>query len=164
VGGEDGGADTGADADTDAGADTDTDAGAGADTDAGAGSVPDAGAVTGSEASADHTQADPGGGAGSSKSFPLRPPHMPGTGRGQAERGAHLGGDHPLQRLGHRAAVGEAHLGLLRVDVHVDQLRRQIEEHGADGVAARLEHAPVREGDRAGERAIAHVAAVHEDP
>jgi hypothetical protein len=62
------------------------------------------------------------------------------------------------------AGVREPHLGLLRVDVDVDELGRQLEVHDADRVAAGLEHRTVRVGDRARDRAIVDRAAVHEEP
>ena len=52
------------------------------------------------------------------------------------------------------ARVGEADLGLLRVDVHVDQVGRQLEVDDADRVAAGLEHRAVGLRDGAGEGAV----------
>src|SRR5207253_1231852 len=61
------------------------------------------------------------------------------------------------------ARIGEAHLGLLRMDVHVDEVRRDLDPDDADRIPSSVEHRAIRVRDRAREQAIAYVTSVDEE-
>jgi hypothetical protein len=71
-------------------------------------------------------------------------------------------GDQLRDRVERRARVGEAHLELLRVHVHVDDARIEREMERACRETAGRQHAAVGVRDRAGERVIAHWTTIDE--
>ncbi len=67
------------------------------------------------------------------------------------------------QRVEDAARVDEAHLGFLRMNVHVDELVREIEVDDTERITPPFEHRAVRLRDGARERSVANGAAVDEE-
>ena len=65
-------------------------------------------------------------------------------------------------KLVHAASIPEAHLGLGRVHVHVDDLRRQFKEQRKGRMAVVVQHVTIGFADGMREQLVAHEAAVDE--
>ena len=99
------------------------------------------------------------GHAGRDQSQPLRRRHrrLLGGGRGECAL------DDVPHELVQRAGIAEAHLGLLRMDVHVHAARIEREPQRVRRRAVVVQHVAVGLAQRVREHAVAHEASVDED-